>query len=84
MYQETKEKAKEMKDRFKEEYVAFKESAAVQQLFHAYDKSLQAFMDMYSKFDGAPKDGIIATTLSYHAYMNMGKKLRIYPDIVSA
>jgi len=40
-------------------------------------------MEMYSKLDGvAIKDGQV--TLSYNAYMNMGKKLKLYPSIVSS
>jgi hypothetical protein len=42
------------------------------------------FMEVYSKFDGVPLKEGQAVTLSYNAYMNMGKKLKLYPDIVSS
>ncbi|TNV73202.1 hypothetical protein FGO68_gene2633 [Halteria grandinella] len=84
MYQETKEKAKEMKDRFKEEYDRFYNSPKVQAVFSTFEKALMTFMEIYSKFDGVPLKEGQAVTLSYNAYMNMGKKLRIYPDIVSS
>lgn len=73
-----------MKDRYRDEYNQFKDSAPVKNMFQAYDKALQAFMELQSKSDGvALKDGQ-QVTLSYNAYMNMGKKLKLFPDVISS
>lgn len=41
------------------------------------------FMELYSKFDGVMKEKA-AVVISYAAYMNMGKILKLYPNVVSA
>ena len=41
MYEDTKNKAKELKDRFKDDYEQFKESREVKKLFTSYEKSIQ-------------------------------------------
>ena len=83
MYADTKEKAKELKERYREEYQQFKESEPVKRVFQAYDKGLYFLFDNYSRFDGVVKDGG-QITMSYNAYMKMGQKLQLYPvNVVS-
>jgi chemotaxis protein histidine kinase CheA len=83
MYADTKEKAKELKERYREEYLQFKESEPVKRIFQAYDKGLYFLFDSYSRFDGVVKDGG-QITMSYNAYMKMGQKLQLYPaNVVS-
>jgi len=53
-------------------------------MYKSYEKALASFFELYTKFDGpvaAPLGN--EPTLSYQAYMNMGKKL-IFPMIVSS
>lgn len=79
MYAETKVKAKELKDKYKEEYHAFKDLPLVTQMFSFYEQSLKGLYDKYAKLD-RNADGL----LTYAEYMRIGKELRVYPSLVSS
>ena len=58
MYADTKVRAKELKDKYKEEYQAFKELPLIQQMFTFYEASLKAFYDKWAKLDRSA-DGLL-------------------------
>jgi hypothetical protein len=67
-----------MKDKYRQEYLQFKESPMVKTLFDKYEKALQGVFDIYSKFEPLSNG-----TMSYSAYMKMGQKAGITPAIVT-
>jgi hypothetical protein len=79
MYAETKEKAKDIKDRFKQEYQTFKESPLIKQTYLQYDRAITAFYDKYAKADPATQG-----LLTYAEYMKIGKLHALYPTIVTS
>jgi hypothetical protein len=79
MYADTKEKAKELKDRYKEEYKTFKESPLIKQMYNLYDKPIVALYDKYAKADPATQG-----LMTYNDYMRFGKTYGLYPSILSS
>jgi len=79
MYADTKEKAKELKDRYKEEYKAFKESPLVKQMYGLYEKPISALYDKYAKADPATQG-----LLTYNDYMKFGKTYSLYPIVLTS
>ena len=79
MYADTKVKAKELKDRYKEEYFAFKELPLVTQMFACYEQSLKGLYEKYAKLDRTA-DGL----LTYAEYMRIGKELKVFPSVITS
>lgn len=79
MYAETKEKTKDLKERYKQEYQTFKESPLVKQMYTQYEKAIQAFYDKHAKADPATQG-----LLTYAEYMKIGKINALYPTILTS
>ena len=74
MYQETKEKAKELKDHYREDYTHFRDSSPVTRMFKQYEHSLQSFFEQYSRFDQPVQDASGVSTMSNQAFLKMSQK----------
>lgn len=73
MYTETKQRAKEIKQRYRNEYRQFQESLPVRQLYQQYDRGLAALFENLSKLEAATKQGN-TVTMNYNEYLKMGQK----------
>jgi hypothetical protein len=79
MYADTKDRAKELKDKYKEEYQAFKDMPLIQQMFGYYEQGLKALYQKQAMLDRSA-DGL----LTYAEYMRFGKEQKIYPNVLTS
>ncbi|CDW79816.1 UNKNOWN [Stylonychia lemnae] len=79
LYAETKNKAKELKEKYRQEFDNYSNSPEVREVFNLYEKALLTQFEQYCKMDSTD-----VTKLSYNSFLKLGNKLSITPTIITS